>query len=359
LKIASHEVIVVDLPLERPFMGRTTFPHIILKLRTDDGIEGLGWAFVGGPMGPALSKALDGMAEMLHGEDPMMRERIDALVDAATSSSGPGLSHYVRAVFNFAAWDITGKAMGQPVWKLLGGAHAESVTTYASGWLWRDYSLDDLDKTAGELVERGFTSMKFRCGAEPRMSDEAERARVMRNAVGEDVTIMVDINQGWDIPRAMEGARHLEAQNVYWLEDPIDYRDVRGYAQLVNATDIAITHGEYNYGYEPFGPIADHRAADIFMIDAHHVGGIDAWKRAADIAAGAFRPVVTHLSPEIAVHLAAGISGVKTVEFMPWSFGLWEEPMDINAEGELIVPQGAGLGVALNEDVVKAHLIDA
>ena len=190
------------------------------------------------------------------------------------------------------------------------------------------------------------------------MSDEAERARVMRNAVGDDITIMVDINQGWDIPRAMEGARHFEAQNVYWLEDPIDYRDVQGYSQLVNATDISITHGEYNYGFEPFGPIADHRAADIFMIDAHHVGGIDAWKRAADIATSVFRPFVTHLSPEIAVHLAAGINGVKTVEFMPWSFNLWEKPMDINAEGELIVPQEPGLGVTLNEDLVKSNRMD-
>ena len=358
MKITSHEVIRVDLPLERPFMGRNTFPHTILKLRTDEGIEGIGWAFVAGPMGPALAKALDLMAESLHGENPLMRERIDRLVDAATSWSGPGLSHYLRAVFNFAAWDITGKAMGQPVWQLLGGAHAKSVTTYASGWLWRDYNLADLEETAGGLVDRGFTSMKFRCGAEPSLFDEAERARVMRAAVGDDITLMVDINQGWDIPRTMEGARHFEAQNVYWLEDPINYLDVQGYSQLVNATDIAITHGEYNYGYEPFGPIVDHRAADIVMIDAHHVGGIDAWKRAADIAAGAFRPVVTHLSTEIAVHLAAGINGVKTVEFMPWSFGLWEEPMDINADGELIVPQEPGLGVKLNEDVVKAHLIN-
>ncbi|MDA1257112.1 MAG: mandelate racemase/muconate lactonizing enzyme family protein [Chloroflexi bacterium] len=358
MKIASHEVIAVDLPLERPFMSRTTFPHTILKLKTDDGIEGLGWAFMAGPIGVAFPKALDAMVELLHGEDPLMRERIDGKIKAVTGFSGPGVSHYLRAVINFALWDITGKAVGQPVWKLLGGEESESVTTYASGWLWRDYSLEDLDKTAGELVARGFTSMKFRCGAEPRMSDEAERARVVRNAVGDDVTIMVDINEGWDIPRAMEGARHFEAQNVYWLEDPINHLDVRGYAQLVNATDIAITHGEYNYGYEPFGPIIDHRAADIVMIDAHHVGGIDAWKRAADMAGGALLPVVTHLSPEIAVHLAAGISGVKTVEFMPWSFGLWEKPMDIDSEGKLIVPQAPGLGVSLNEDVVKAHRMD-
>ncbi|MCH8817110.1 MAG: mandelate racemase/muconate lactonizing enzyme family protein [Chloroflexi bacterium] len=359
MKIASHEIVIVDLPLERPFMGRTVMRHAILKLRTDDGIDGLGWAMAAGPMGAALVVAIDGIAELLHGEDPMMREQIDVMIDRVTGSSGPGMTHYVRAVVNIALWDITGKAVGQPIWKLLGGAEAETVETYASGWLWRDYSLDELTESAGELAGRGFTSMKFRCGAEARMADEAERARVVRAAVGDDVTIMVDINQGWDIPRTMSGARHFEAQNVYWLEDPIDYRDLRGYEQLVNSLDIAITHGEYNYGFEPFGEIVHHGAADIVMIDAHHVGGIDAWKRAADIAAGAHRPVVTHLSPEIGVHLAAGVPHTKTVEFMPWSFGLWEKPMEIDDAGRLIVPQEPGLGVSLNEDVVKAHRVDA
>jgi L-alanine-DL-glutamate epimerase-like enolase superfamily enzyme len=110
LKITSHEVIVVNVPMEAALMGRTESPHTILRLRTDDGIEGIGWAFMFGAMGPALAKALDGVAELLHGEDPMLREHIDGIVDAATSGSGPGMSHYVRAVINFAVWDITGKA---------------------------------------------------------------------------------------------------------------------------------------------------------------------------------------------------------------------------------------------------------
>ncbi len=357
MKIASHDLVVVDLPIDPPFMDRTSIRHIVLKLRTDDGIEGLGWAFLPGPMGRALARAIADIAALLHGDDPLLREQIDGKIRSLTDSAGPGMTHYVRAVVNIALWDITGKALGQPVWKLLGGHEATSVETYASGWLWRDYSLDALSETAGKLVARGFTSMKFRCGAEPRMADEAERARVVRDAAGDDVTIMVDINQGWDVQRSVEGGRHFEAQGVYWLEDPIDYRDIGGYVQLVNSLDIAITHGEYNYGFEPFGPIVDHRAADIVMIDAHHVGGIDAWKKAAHIAAGAHRPVVTHLSPEIAVHLSAAIPNTKTVEFMPFSFAMWQEPIDIDSDGRLPVPQAPGLGVALNDDIVNAHLV--
>ena len=358
MKIASHEIVIVDLPLERPFMGRTVMRHAILKLRTDDGIDGLGWAMAAGPMGAALVVAIDGIAELLHGEDPMMREQIDVMIDRVTGSSGPGMTHYVRAVVNIALWDITGKAAGQPIWKLLGGAEAETVETYASGWLWRDYSLDELTESAGELAGRGFTSMKFRCGAEARMADEAERARVVRAAVGDDVTIMVDINQGWDIPRTMVGARHFEAQNVYWLEDPIHRHDVDGYRHLVDALEINITHGENLWDWRLFMEVVKRDAVDIAMIDAHHVGGIDGFVKAAAVCDAAYRPVVTHLSPEIAVHLGASIPNCNLVEYMDWSFGLFEETIDINADGRMIVPQAPGFGVTLNQELVKRGIKD-
>ena len=139
-------------------MGRPARRHAIRNLRTADGVGGLGWAMAPGPMGAALALAIDGIAELLHGEDPLMREQIDAMIDRVTGFSGPGMTHYVRAVVNIALWDITGKAAGQPIWKLLGGVEANTVETYASGWLWRDYSLDELSDPAGELVKRGFTS---------------------------------------------------------------------------------------------------------------------------------------------------------------------------------------------------------
>ena len=363
MKIKSHEIIVVDNPLERPFMSGGKIPsaalrHVILKLRTDDGIEGLGWAFSHSHrMLPALISAIDDIATYIEGSDPLMREAISNDIAKVIKWTGGGLSHWVQATINIALWDIAGKALGQPVWKLLGGHSADTIPTYASGWMWRDYSLDELSETAGQLKERGFTAMKFRCGSESSAAAEGERARVVRQAVGDDIQIMVDINEGWDIPRTMEAARHFESYNVFWLEDPIDHRDLQGYRQLVNSLDISITQGEYYYGYEPFLSLVNAGAADIMMIDTHHAGGIDAWMRAAAICEAAHRPVATHLAPEIAVHLGAAAPGVMTVEYMNWSFGLFNEPMEIDAAGRLKVPQAPGLGVSLNEDALKRGVV--
>ena len=117
--------------------------------------------------------------------------------------------------------------------------------------------------------------------------------------------------------------------------------------------DISITQGEYYYGYQSFLTLVNAGAADIVMIDTHHVGGIDGWMKAAAICNAAHRPIATHLSPEIAVHLGAAAPGVMMVEYMPWSFGLFNEPMEIDAAGRLKVPQTPGLGVSLNEDAIK------
>jgi L-alanine-DL-glutamate epimerase-like enolase superfamily enzyme len=175
--------------------------------------------------------------------------------------------------------------------------------------------------------------------------------------VGDDVKIMVDINEGWDIPRTMAVARYFEAHDVFWLEDPIDHKDFDGYRQLVNALDIPITQGEYHYGPQPIYEVVKNGAADIVMIDAHHVGGIDPWMKAAAVCELGNKPVATHLSPEIAVHLGAATSNLLTVEYMTWSFGMFNESMDLDENGDLKLPQGPGLGVSLNEDTVKAGLV--
>jgi L-alanine-DL-glutamate epimerase-like enolase superfamily enzyme len=361
MKIVSHEILIVDVPLKRPFLVEGLFSssfvrHVVLKLRTESGIEGLGWSCSCSPrLVPALASGVGDIVEhVVLGRDPRLREAIHAAIEVATRWCGPGLQHYLQATVNFALWDIIGKAQGEPVWKLLGGHSSVSVPCYASSWLWRDYSLDELNQTAGELARRGFKAMKFRCGSEATAAAEGERALATRQGAGDDVRLMVDINEGWDVARTKEVARRFEAVDLYWLEDPIDHRDLQGYHQLTNLLDTNLCTGEYHYGVQPFYDLVREGAMDIAMIDAHHAGGIDGWMQAAHVCAAANKPVVTHLSPEIAVHLAAATPGCQSVEYMDWSSGLFNESLDINEEGELLVPQTPGLGVSLNQEALRA-----
>ncbi len=364
MKIVSHEIVWVDVPLPRAFVSGTGFRtsemrHFVLKLRTDDGIEGLGWAYAHSHiMLPALANAVDDVATMIEGMDPMMRNAIDKRIHHATDWTGGGMNEWVSAVINFALYDIAGKALGQPVYKLLGGVQTDSVPTYASHKLWRDWSLEDLANGAAEIKADGFKMLKFRVGANEAALDERERAKVVREAVGPDYPIAVDINQGWDVARTMEVAPYLEEFRVHWLEDPINRHDFVGYKHLVDALNIAITHGENLWDWRLFLDVVKDGAVDIAMIDAHHVGGIDGFVKAAAVCDAAFRPVVTHLSPEIAVHLGASVPNCTLVEYMDWSFGLFENTSEINSEGRMVVPQEPGFGVNLNQDLIKRGIKD-
>jgi L-alanine-DL-glutamate epimerase-like enolase superfamily enzyme len=199
--------------------------------------------------------------------------------------------------------------------------------------------------------------MKFRIGANDRAGDEADRARVVRDAVGDNIDVMVDVNQGWTVARTKEVAPQLEPYRLAWLEDPIDHRDIAGYQRLVAEVRLPITHGEYHFDTDPIGRIAHTRAADVVMLDAHHLGGIGRWLDAAATCATAHLPVATHLSPEIGVHLAAATPNCKTLEYMDWSVNLFRERLELDASGRMIVPDRPGLGVSLDHDLVEARRV--
>lgn len=353
MTITSHDVLVVDVPLERPFMGIPKMRHVILRLRDNDGNEGLGWACAfDSAMVPALRAATEAAAEWLTGLDSADVGGINALVSRRVDYWGPGLTRYVQAIIDVAIHDLAARRAGQSVAAFLGAGSVEVVPVYASQHLWRDYDLDALHSGAGALAAEGWRAMKFRIGANRLASDEAERARVVREAVGSDIDVMVDVNQGWDIARTKEVTPLLEPYRLAWLEDPIDHRDIDGYRRLVGEVNIPITHGEYHFDTEPFGRIAAARAADVVMIDAHHVGGIAKWMQAAAVCDVAGLPVATHLSPEIGVHLAAAAPNCRTLEYMDWSVNLFNERIKLDAEGRAIVPNGPGLGVTLNQTLL-------
>lgn len=358
MALDSHEIIVVDVPLRRPWMGFTEMRHVVLRLRTADGVEGLGWAFAFDPkLVPALVSAVDAIVADLAGLDEAGIARIAAKVDRLVGYWGGGLTRYVQAMVDFALHDIAARAAGQSVAAFLGAGHVESVPVYASQHLWRDWDLAALESGAAALVDEGWAAMKFRIGANRLATDEAERAKVMRQAVGDGVAIMVDVNQGWDIARTKEVAPLLEPFGLAWLEDPIDYRDIAGYRRLVSEVAIPITHGEYHFDTEPFGRIAAERAADLVMIDAHHVGGIVPWLHAASLCRGAHIPVATHLSPEIGIHLAAAAPNCRMLEYMDWSVNLFNERIELDSDGRACMPHGPGLGVTLDEDLLAKRSV--
>ncbi len=362
MKVTGFETGVVALP--RAVGPLSSGPEsvaasfVTLKLRTDDGVEGIGYSgFASDVMLKALKQSMDSLAEQTIGSDPMMVEEINARLMALGGSGSPaGLVTRSVSAIDVALWDIRGKALGQPIYRLLGG-FADRVPTYASGHLWRTYDLDMLARTGPELVEQGFKAMKFRMGGEDTDAKEIERMRVMRSAIGDEIDLMVDINQGWDINTTMRIGRLMADFGLFWLEDPIQHQDYKGYARIADALDTPIATGEYHYGTIPFRHMLEHRSLDIVMVDLLRVGGLTGFMKVAHMAEIFNLPVVSHLATEVLVHAVAAAPNGLTVEHMPWTFDMFtEEP--VVEDGQIVLPQGPGLGVEFDEEKLAMYAVD-
>ena len=359
MRISSYETMAVRIWREPgPTAPRDEADFVTLRLRTDDGIEGIAYAgFASRLVTRALKELLDALASETVGADPHAVEEIGrGLLHEAGAASSAGLVTRAVAAIDVALWDIRGKALGLPVWKLL-GAGSGVLPTYASGYMWRHFDLDELATAAEALVLEGFRAMKLRMGGEQTVEAELARLRMVREAVGDSIVLMVDINQGWDVNRAITAGRKMAEYDLYWLEDPTHFQDHAGLARIADALDTPIAAGEYAYGIEPFRHMLEARSIDIVMVDLLRAGGITPWMKIAHMAEAFNLPVVTHLAPEILGHALAAAPNGLYVEHMPWAFPLFEEVPAVNASGQLIMSDAPGLGLAFDEARLAASAL--
>jgi L-talarate/galactarate dehydratase len=361
MKITHVTTRILRTPADNPLVVGLPAPtdtreFVTLELGTDQGLTGVGLTFFGGALTPALRAAVDGLAQLLIGDDPSETEAIAAKARRAAGSSGPGgIFTLALSAIDIACWDLKGKAVGRSVAALLGGLR-ERVSTYASGALMRPHPIDYLAKAGPRLYDMGFRQMKMQCGSEPTVAASVERVRVMREAIGSDVDLMCDINQLWSVNHAIEVGRRIEPYHLFWLEDPTAHDDYAGLARIADNLTTPIAAGEYHYGIVPFRHMLEARSIDIVMIDLLRAGGITQWMKIAGMAEAFNLPVVSHLVPELHVHLIAAIPNGLTVEYMPWTLRLWEETPKLD-RGQLVVPTKPGLGLAFDQAALKRYQV--
>tara|TARA_B100000315_G_scaffold224535_1_gene230149 strand:- start:3387 stop:4433 length:1047 start_codon:yes stop_codon:yes gene_type:complete len=348
--------LVVGIPV-----GDATRAFVTLELDTDEGVQGIGLTFAPGlsenPLTPALKATVDALCQMAVGEDPMAVEAIVGKLRGLAGGAGPGgIFTLALSAVDMALWDIKGKALGQSVCSLLGG-YRDRAPTYASGALMRVHNTEYLKDAGPRLVSMGFKQMKTQLGAEPTVAKELERIRVLREGIGEDIDLMCDINQLWDVRQAISIGSRLEEYHLFWLEDVVAHDDFPGLARVADALATPIAAGEYHYGIIPFRHMLEARSIDIVMIDLLRVGGITQWLKVAGMAEAFNLPVVSHLIPEIHVQLVAAIPNGLTVEYMPWSLRLFEETPALE-DGNLVVPKKPGLGLKFSQDAIKQYEVN-
>jgi L-alanine-DL-glutamate epimerase-like enolase superfamily enzyme len=261
-----------------------------------------------------------------------------------------------------ALWDLKGKAFGQPIHRLLGGKQHDRIRAYASILFGRDgQATADIGR---KWTEAGYTAVKF--GWEPMGQSEAldiELVRGAREGVGQG-TVLIDAGCIWDARTALRRAQAFHEFNIEWLEEPLRQADVEGYAWLRDRSPVPIAAGEGECGREAFRPLIDRHALDVYQVDLSRNGFTDAAyirDRVEEIGARLCNHCYT--SP---MTVAASLHWLSTcrdafifedcVEDAPMRNELCIERVQAR-DGFITVPDGPGLGVTLNEDFVKRHVV--
>jgi L-alanine-DL-glutamate epimerase-like enolase superfamily enzyme len=363
MRITRIDTHLLRVPLSRPraspleaAAGRLN--HVVallVQIRTDRDLEGLGFAYALQSSGRALhALAVDDLVPLLLGEDAADHERLANKVYWRLQTVGRrGLVQQAYSAFDVALWDLKGKAADLPLYKLLGGAR-ESSPVYGSdsAWLWM--SAEEILEASRPYLDQG-VGIKVKVGADP--AADADRLHQLREAWGDDVWLAVDANERYDFATAMAMGRLFEEEiGVNWFEEPITCEDVEGHARLARKLDVPIAAGEMLFGLDEFAAYLDREALAVVQPDVTRVGGLTGWLKVASLAERRHLPLSPHLLPEIGVHLACGLPGVTSVEYMPWLDPLFRNPPRIE-KGRIAPPKGPGLGLEPNLDNVDRFKI--
>jgi L-alanine-DL-glutamate epimerase-like enolase superfamily enzyme len=261
-----------------------------------------------------------------------------------------GLANSAAGVVDIALWDLKARALGQPLWRLLGGAD-NTVPAYASWNLWWSYDLPTLVQHAREHIDRGFGQMKYRLGGVQDAATAVERTRVLRDAVGSDIELLTDINWSWSVNQAIEIGRALEPYRLFWIEDPISAHDYEGLARLNAELTTRVAAGEVYHEAPQFTRLLENRCVDALIVDLE-AGGVTQWMKIAALAEAYRIPVASHTCTEVGAHLVAAIRNGLTVEYLPWAEPLFQEVPPVK-DGRLVLSERPGLGLELDEAALK------
>lgn len=353
---------ITDIKTFNVFSYRTNF--VFVKIETDEGVSGIGEGTLEYKE-HALLGAIEDIKRVLLGQDPRQVERICfELYRDSYWRIGPVLQSAISAV-EMAMWDIKGKALGVPVYELLGGKVRDSIRMYANGWFAGAKTPDEFAAAAAKAKEMGITALKWDpFGKNYLYMDNAEFRRSMeiveavRGAVGNDVDLLIEAHGRFDIATGIKIANALKPFDPYFLEEPTPPDSFDALAEVRRKSPVPIAAGERVYSPMQLRTFLEKGCADYIQPDVSHCGGISAIKKMAAIAETYYVALAPHnpsgpVANAASLNLAAALPGFRILEIMltdvSWRSELTNEKV-VFENGNILIPDGAGLGLELNEE---------
>jgi L-alanine-DL-glutamate epimerase-like enolase superfamily enzyme len=362
------------------------FPWNLIKVGTDAGEYGLGEAFTG----PAC-EYVEFLRPGLIGQNPYDLDRLVEHMTQLVSGLG-GTSGYSQAAISgieTALFDVVGKLTGLPVYQLLGGKYRDAVQIYAdchagdalSGMSSADpreiYSPEAYASVAETVVDEGFSALKFDLDVKIEETDTSTRrlsnaaiehkveiVEAIREAIGTDPTLGLDLHWNYDVPSAVRLAQKLEPFDVAWLEDPVPPDTVETHRKVTESTTTPILAGENVVRFEGFLPYLTTQAVDVIAPDIQKCGGLQEFRKIAALADAYGTPVAPHnisspVGTMASVHVCATVPNAFALEWHAREVDWWDDVHTgdpLIEDGEIAVPESPGLGLSLDPDVLESHL---
>lgn len=355
-------------------MGTPWRELLFVKVETDEGLVGVGEARPLNRTDTLLGYLQETVPRYVLGADPFEVERLTHRIFREDYARAGEVVMTGTALLEVACWDIIGKATGQPVYRLFGGAVRDKIKAYANGWYRVERTPEEFHQAARKVVEKGYRGLKFDpFGAGFYELDKAEKMRVVElveavyDAVGPEVDILIEMHGRFNPITAVEIARELARFKPAWIEEPVppeNLRALRDVKEAVMPLGIPVATGERLHTSYEYRELFELQAADIIQVDITHFGGLLNAKKLAGTAETYYMLMAPHnvggpVSTAAALHLAACTHNFKIQEY----FNDFADSHIMDAapgvppvvDGYFALPTGPGLGVELNEEVIAAH----
>ncbi len=364
--IESVSVCIARVPLANPVTFSTrqvkAREYCLVRVRSTDGQEGLGYCYAVNSAGRLLSVAVtDLLAPRLVGQESLRVEGLWAELyqEALLLGRAGGVMRALSAI-DTALWDLNARSAGVPLYQYLGATVKDRVPAYASGGYYQPGKTPD--KLAAEMaqhVKEGFRAVKMKVGLES-VAGERKRIAAVREAIGDDVRLMLDANNAWrDLPTALEYMRAFEPYHPFWIEEPFSPDDIDNHVRLARATPVTVATGEVEAGRWRFKDLIASGATTILQTDATVCGGITEWRRIAATADSHGITVAPHAWHDVHIHLAASAPNATYVEWMPddhiVNFRRLIDRQLQAEDGNLLVPTEPGLAFRFDDAALAEY----
>ena len=358
MKITAVDTCVLTVPVPANRQMSLDFPShrlVVATIRTDQGLEGLGYSLVfGGGGAESVLAYLDArIRPLLLGEDPLAVERLwEKMYRGDRGVRRVGIAGMAVSAVDIGLWDIVGKAAGMPLYRLW-GAVTDRVECYGSGG-WGKYTEKDLVAEAERYAGLGCRYYKMKVH-DPDFAVNRRRVETVKKALGPGIRMMVDVNQKLDVPGNIRQARLLEDFDLVWYEEPVSSDDNVSCAEVARSISIPVATGENHYTRYEFADLIEKKAARYLMPDVCRANGFSETLKIARLAAGHGVAVSPHVVYEISIQVAGALANGFLVELMDWMPEDLFEEVPACRDGAIRIPERPGHGMTLHKNAIPKY----